>query len=258
MTLLTSPETLWTTLVSTHNPITIDLLGTLLIQLLFWWLPCTIFLSLDTLLPSFSARHKLQPPAKQPSTADILHSIRICLRNQLLVLVLHATLLLYTSSHHHHHPPRIRIDPRLPSLAEFSTHFLASVLLREILFYASHRALHHPFLYRRFHKTHHRFTAPVAFASQYAHPVEHIVANVLPILLPPMLLGAHVLTLWAFLAVQLLETSTVHSGYDFFAGAARKHDRHHERFDVYFGGIGLLDWALGTDERTDSEGRKKE
>ena len=51
-----------------------------------------------------------------------------------------------------------------------------------------------------------------------------------------------------FLAFQLVETATVHSGYDFFSGAARKHDRHHERFDVFFGGIGLLDWIHGTDE----------
>ncbi|TFB07375.1 Fatty acid hydroxylase domain-containing protein 2 [Trichoderma ghanense] len=257
MTLLTSAEALWATIVRTHNPITIDLLGTLLIQLLFWWTPCTIFLTLDTLLPSFSARHKLQPPPKQPSSSEILHSIHICLRNQLLVLILHATLLLLLLSSSHH-PPAIRIDPRFPSAKESTTHILASILLREILFYASHRALHWGPLYRRFHKTHHRFTAPVAFASQYAHPVEHIVANVLPILLPPAILRAHILTMWAFLALQLVETSTVHSGYDFFGGAARKHDRHHERFDVYFGGIGLLDWALGTDERERLERRKKE
>ncbi|KAH0492927.1 hypothetical protein TgHK011_007853 [Trichoderma gracile] len=253
---LTSAETLWAKIVSTHNPITIDLIGTLLIQLLFWWLPCTIFLSLDTLLPGFSARHKLQPPPKQPTTAEILHSIRICLRNQALVLILHATLLLYTFSSPLN-PPAIRIDPQFPTLKEFSIHISISILLRELLFYTSHRILHHPPLYRRFHKTHHRFTAPVAFASQYAHPVEHLGANVLPILLPPMILGAHILTMWAFLAVQLVETATVHSGYDFFGGAARKHDRHHERFDVYFGGIGLLDWALGTDEREGEEGRRK-
>ncbi|KAK1251714.1 hypothetical protein MKX07_007193 [Trichoderma sp. CBMAI-0711] len=259
MMTLTSAEALWSSIVSTHNPITIDLAGTLLIQLLFWWLPCTLFLSLDTLLPRFSALHKLQPAPKQPTTADILHSIRICLRNQLLVLVLHAILLLYTSSSSSSsRPPAIRIDPNFPSSREFSTHILISILLRELLFYTSHRILHHPPLYRRFHKTHHRFTAPVAFASQYAHPVEHIGANVLPILIPPMLLGAHILTMWAFLAMQLVETSTVHSGYDFFGGAARKHDRHHERFDVYFGGIGLLDWALGTDEREGEERRKRE
>ncbi|KAL6875272.1 fatty acid hydroxylase superfamily domain-containing protein [Trichoderma novae-zelandiae] len=254
---LKSAEALWSNIVSAHNPITIDLVGTLLIQLAFWWLPCAIFLALDSLAPSFSANHKLQPPPKQPSAAEVVRSVLVCTRNQLIVLVLHATLLC-TSSLASHPPQRIRIGPRFPPLGEFATHMLISILLRELLFYTSHRALHWPPLYRRFHKTHHRFTAPVAFASQYAHPVEHIGANVLPILLPPMLLGAHILTMWSFLAVQLVETSTVHSGYDFFGGAARKHDRHHERFDVYFGGIGLLDWAFGTDERGGSERRKEE
>lgn len=98
----------------------------------------------------------------------------------------------------------------------------------------------------------------MAFSSQYAHPVEHIAANVLPILLPPLLLKSHILTMWVFVAFQLIETSTVHSGYDFFGGAAKKHDRHHERFDVYFGGIGLLDYVLGTDEREDRRRGKKD
>jgi sterol desaturase/sphingolipid hydroxylase (fatty acid hydroxylase superfamily) len=73
------------------------------------------------------------------------------------------------------------------------------------------------------------------------------VADTLPVVLPPVLLHAHGLTAWAFAAFELLETSTVHSGYDFFSGAARKHDRHHERFNVNFGTLGFLDWLHGTD-----------
>ncbi|EHK44030.1 hypothetical protein TRIATDRAFT_300370 [Trichoderma atroviride IMI 206040] len=180
----------------------------------------------------------------------------ICIRNQAIVFALHGALLYATFAKGL--PPSIRVDAKLPSLEEFVRDLFFSVLSREALFYSSHRILHLRPLYRRFHKQHHKFTAPVAFSSQYAHPVEHISANVLPILLPPLLLKSHILTMWVFVAFQLIETSTVHSGYDFFGGAAKKHDRHHERFDVYFGGIGLLDYVLGTDEREDRRRGKKD
>lgn len=96
----------------------------------------------------------------------------------------------------------------------------------------------------------------MALASQYAHPVKHLVANALPVALPPLALRAHVVVAWAFVAAQLLETALVHSGYDVLAGAARRHDRHHERFNVYFGGIGLLDWLHGTVEPAKAEPAK--
>jgi hypothetical protein len=53
----------------------------------------------------------------------------------------------------------------------------------------------------------------------------------------------------ASLEAELLETITVHSGYDFLNGWARKYDLDHERFSVFFGTIELLDWIHGTDGR---------
>ena len=120
--------------------------------------------------------------------------------------------------------------------------------MREALFYYSHRLLHIPYLYVRIHKKHHRFTAPIALAAQFAHPIEQIFANALPISLPPQLLGSHVLTFWIFLAYELFNTVTVHSGYDFFHNKAKMHDLHHEKFNLNYGSVGLLDWVHGTDK----------
>lgn len=55
------------------------------------------------------------------------------------------------------------------------------------------------------------------------------------------------LTFWAFLGYELFVTATVHSGFDFFGGKARMHDLHHEKFNLNYGSLGLLDWVHGTD-----------
>ena len=57
--------------------------------------------------------------------------------------------------------------------------------------------------------------------------------------------------------MELPETSTVHSGYDFLSWA-RMHDEHHERFSVWYGSLGWLDWVHGTDGRGGRRWRKVE
>ena len=245
---------LWARIVATHDAHTIDFVGAIIVQLLCFWLPSAIYLSLDRLAPAFSARHKIQPAPKQPSASEIRHCAAVVLRNQ--AINVGVALLLTLRAARAGDPPIFRVDAALPSLAELARDLVLCCVVREVLFYYAHRTLHSPRLYRVIHKTHHRFTAPVALAAQYAHPLEHIVANTLPVILPPVVLRTHVLTFWAFLGSQLLETCTVHSGYDFFGGAARMHDAHHEKFNVHYGALGIMDWLHGTDGS--KKGRKVE
>lgn len=242
-----NPRSLWAQAVQAYSPYTIEFIGTIIVQILFFWLPCAVYLSLPFTCPSFSERHKIQPAPRQPTGKEIRHCALLVLRNQVfsVLIALGSTLLAFKSGK----PSSYRVTATLPSSSEFVLGILLCVLLREAMFYYSHRLLHTKQLYRLVHKTHHKFTAPMALASQYAHPVEHLVANTLPVALPPMLLRSHIVTMWGFLAVVLLDTTTVHSGYDFFAGAARHHDAHHEKFNVHYGVIGLLDWLHGTGDK---------
>ncbi|OQE38465.1 hypothetical protein PENCOP_c008G05115 [Penicillium coprophilum] len=236
----------WAHIVATYSPQKIEFVGTLLVQFLTFWLPSICYMLLDVLAPSFSQRHKIQPAPKQPHRREIVDCVLVVLQNQILSSVLH--LILLSAASHAGIQSTYRIEPSLPAPVEILRDVFFSLLMREALFYYSHRILHIPALYIRIHKKHHRFTAPIALAAQFAHSIEHIFANTLPISLPPQLLGSHVLTFWVFLAYELVNTATVHSGYDFFCHKAKMHDLHHEKFNLNYGSLGLLDWVHGTDQ----------
>ena len=88
----------------------------------------------------------------------------------------------------------------------------------------------------------------MAFSAQYAHPFEHLVANILPIFLPLALKGTTLFSFGFFLAFELWEAAADHSGYDFLKlPPAEIHDLHHEKFRVNYGTLGIMDWIHGTD-----------
>lgn len=250
-----SITSLWKQILQQYPPAAIEFYGTSILQLTCFWGVSAVFISLPYLFPIFSARHKLQKQEKQPTSSELWDCFTTVSRNQLFSTLLHLGLLKLgevTGS-----PPSNRFDPTLPGVAEAIRDVILGIILREVLFYYVHRLLHHPSLYPIVHKPHHRFTAPVALAAQYATVTEHLFANILPISLPLGILHSHIVTFWIFLGLELLETTTVHSGYDFFAGSARRHDSHHEKFMINFGTVGLLDWLHKTDGKNVVDGETK-
>lgn len=53
----------------------------------------------------------------------------------------------------------------------------------------------------RYHKVHHEYTSPVALCTMYAHPLEILLNNMVPIALGPLLLSSHLVTAWIWFVI---------------------------------------------------------
>lgn len=103
----------------------------------------------------------------------------------------------------------IKYQRELPDIITCIWHFGIFIISREITFYYSHRLLHQPYFYKRIHKKHHTWIAPVAIAAAYCHPIEHLFSNVIPIVLAPGILKSHTALFWIWIAYSTIETLTV-------------------------------------------------
>jgi len=135
-------------------------------------------------------------------------------------------------------------------------------VLHDCSFYCYHRTLHEvPWLYRRFHKPHHRLTAPFAWGSHAVHPVEMALQSLGAMsgpLLWSIVFGLPVHAWWLWLALIQIQGVMDHSGYalplpfDVFAmlpgfGGTRFHDEHHQYFNGnYAAALSVIDDVMGT------------
>ena len=93
------------------------------------------------------------------------------------------------------------------------------------------RLFHHPRIYRHIHKIHHEWTAPIGIVAIYAHPLEHLMSNLGPIILGPLVMGSHIATAWMWFALALMTTINTHSGYHLpFMPSPEAHDFHHLKY----------------------------
>ncbi|XP_054834091.1 fatty acid hydroxylase domain-containing protein 2 [Eublepharis macularius] len=217
---------------------------TIVPSLVFWSFNGIMMMADITGKPTFITRYRIQMGKNDPVDRAKLHNaISTVLFNQFFISLPMAMLMLPIL--------KWRGEPcslSLPTFHWFLLELAVCGLVEEILFYYSHRLVHHPLLYKHIHKKHHEWTAPVGIVSLYAHPVEHVISNMLPVVTGPVLLGSHITSVMAWFSLALLATSVSHCGYHLpFLPSPEFHDFHHLKFNQCYGVLGVLDRLHGTD-----------
>ena len=145
---------------------------------------------------------------------------------------------------------------KFPSSTEIVLQIAFCLAIEDFLFYWSHRLLHTKWLYSTVHKVHHENRISFGAASEYAHPVEYVIGNVVPFAMGPKLLGSsfHLVTMWMWMMFRVSLTIDGHSGYDFpwapwriipFSTGGKYHDYHHAEFiGNYSSSIQLWDYVF--------------
>lgn len=149
----------------------------------------------------------------------------------------------------------------VPSPLEVMATIAGCVVVEDTAFYWAHRTLHRPELYKRIHKIHHDFKMPNGFAAEYAHPVEHTLANLFPLFAGPILIAlttgrCHLVSSLAWTMFRVCESVDGHCGYNLpfspfglFPGRPNsfEHDWHHSRNAGNFASFFTFwDDAMGT------------
>jgi Delta7-sterol 5-desaturase len=133
-----------------------------------------------------------------------------------------------------------------------------AIFIHDAYFYWTHRLMHHPRLFRVFHRVHHQSTNPSPWAAYSFAPLEAVVqAGIFPLLV--FILPMHLLAFMAFMIFQITLNVLGHTGYEYhprwlmrswlgkFVNTPTNHIQHHERlrgnYGLYFN---IWDRLMGT------------
>ena len=142
--------------------------------------------------------------------------------------------------------PLVYLDIQEYGWGYFFLSILLMVLLHDAWFYWSHRLLHHPRLFRRFHSRHHRSRTPTPWSTHTFHPVEALLQiAILPLIV--FLMPAHPLAMVVFNLLLKVYNTIGHMGYELFprafgrhwlfrwSNSTTHHDLHHSRVKGHYG-----------------------
>lgn len=132
------------------------------------------------------------------------------------------------------------------SMTYWGLSVFAIILIHDTYFYWTHRAMHHPLVYRAFHRTHHLSRNPSPWAAFAFHPLEAFVeAGIIFII--AFTLPVHPSALLTFLLFMTVYNAYGHLGYELYPknfnlsvlgkwiNTSIAHNQHHEKFVGNYG-----------------------
>ncbi|KXJ91735.1 hypothetical protein Micbo1qcDRAFT_223858 [Microdochium bolleyi] len=252
----------WSTLVLSHDPIHIEIVGTTAIKVVFWLLPSLLFLLFDTLVPSLADSIKLYGRASLPrrDAASLARQVLLAVVNVLLCGAIEAVISFAASTYLHR--PLFKSSTTLPLPWQIIKHILTLYTARELLTYYIHRYILHS--QRRgsgsgtIAKLHARYAHADAGGAPYAlmlfadHPLPLLLNRLVPVYLPALVVRPHLLTYFAFTLLTTIEETAAMSGYSVvpgivLGGITRRTATHYASGGRgNYGAWGFLDWVSGT------------
>ena len=169
------------------------------------------------------------------------------------------------------HAPTLASE--LPGTGKMLWQVAFCMLVEDFVFYWCHRLLHHRSLYPHVHKIHHKFHQSWAIASEFAHPLEFVIGNIVPVVAGPRLLAVghaltgkwdllpHTFTIWMWMGIRIATSIDNHCGYAFpwspvrllpgwLGLSTQAHDFHHSHnVGLYGSQFWLWDAMMGTDRQ---------
>lgn len=249
-------------MVLSHDPLTIEIYGTVAVRLICFLIPALAFLAFDLALPRLSKNVKARGSTQLPGRlgrGKVVEVALVAVGNALLAVLVQAALE-FLVTHGLHLRSMVKVTSSVPLPWTIVIELLKGFAVRGIASYLVHRYLFHTWntTLKTWHlQWQHSVELPFSLIAAYDHPVNYLLRFWLPGFLPAYLFRWHVLTWHVFLVLTSLEELFVFSGYAVLpstivlAGMARRAEAH---FDAArnsdrvgnFGQWGVMDFVLGT------------
>ncbi|KAK2873526.1 hypothetical protein FQN49_002284 [Arthroderma sp. PD_2] len=250
----------WTTLVLSHAPLKVELVGTVAVRLIFYFIPSVLFFLFDILIPSASTVLKVYgkdglPQGKKKKYGSSELMVAAWSIFNLLLGIAVQGLVEFCLTRGLGVKSALKVTTKLPLPWDIVKGIGRALILREVFQYIVHRnALHSWTPFQRHHNEwYHSIHTPYPLTAHYDHPIAYLLWRFIPTFLPVAAFRSHLLTYMLYLSIVSLEETFAYSGYKpmptsfFIGGIARRVDLHlshggHGNYAPW----GVMDWLFGT------------